>query len=99
MAGWGAAASRVSVARVRAARWAYRRHVLSRRGALRHWSVWAAIAYGAVRVLTLRDVVEGDLLAFFEHQRDPEANAMAAFPARDRKAFELLYRLAAKPPR
>ncbi len=38
-------------------------------------------------MLTLRDVVEGDLLVFFEHQRDPEANAMAAFPARQREAF------------
>jgi len=35
----------------------------------------------------LRDVTEGDLLAFFEHQLDPEANRMANFPARDRDAF------------
>jgi RimJ/RimL family protein N-acetyltransferase len=35
----------------------------------------------------LRDVLDGDLPIFFEHQRDPEANRMAAFPARDREAF------------
>ena len=35
----------------------------------------------------LRDVTEGDLPVFFEHQLDPEANRMAAFPARDRSAF------------
>jgi len=35
----------------------------------------------------LRDVVEGDLPDFFDHQRDPEATRMAAFPARDRDAF------------
>jgi RimJ/RimL family protein N-acetyltransferase len=35
----------------------------------------------------LRDVVEADLPIFFEHQRDPEATRMAAFPARDREAF------------
>jgi RimJ/RimL family protein N-acetyltransferase len=35
----------------------------------------------------LRDVEERDLAAFFEHQRDPAATHMAAFPARDREAF------------
>jgi RimJ/RimL family protein N-acetyltransferase len=35
----------------------------------------------------LRDVVEADLPILFEHQRDPEATRMAAFPARDREAF------------
>ena len=35
----------------------------------------------------LRDVTEDDLPIFFEHQRDPVANRMAAFPARDREAF------------
>ena len=35
----------------------------------------------------LRNVVEGDLPIFFEHQRDSEANSMAAFPARDWDAF------------
>lgn len=33
--------------------------------------------------VTLRDVAEGDLPIFFEHQRDPAANRMAAFTARD----------------
>ena len=40
----------------------------------------------------LREVVEGDLDAFFEHQREPEANRMAAFPARDREAFDAHWR-------
>ena len=35
----------------------------------------------------LRDVIEEDLPVFFEHQRDPEANRMAAFPAREWDAF------------
>jgi RimJ/RimL family protein N-acetyltransferase len=35
----------------------------------------------------LRDVLEEDLPVLFEHQWDPEANRMAAFPARDREAF------------
>jgi RimJ/RimL family protein N-acetyltransferase len=37
----------------------------------------------------LRDVVEEDLEAFFEHQRDPLATQMASFPSRDRDAFLL----------
>ena len=32
-------------------------------------------------------MIEDDLPIFFEHQRDPAANRMAAFPARDREAF------------
>jgi|SRR5919108_663237 RimJ/RimL family protein N-acetyltransferase len=35
----------------------------------------------------LRDVIESDLPIFFEQQLDPEANQMAAFPARNRDAF------------
>lgn len=35
----------------------------------------------------LRGVTEDDLPVFFDHQRDPEANRMAAFPPRDRDAF------------
>jgi RimJ/RimL family protein N-acetyltransferase len=38
-------------------------------------------------VVTIRPVREDDLPILFEHQRDPEANAMAAFPPRDRDAF------------
>ncbi len=41
--------------------------------------------------LLLRDVVEEDLATFFEQQRDPEANYMAAFTAKDptnREAFD-----------
>lgn len=36
----------------------------------------------------LRDVVQSDLPIFFDHQQDPDANAMAAFPAREIDAFE-----------
>jgi RimJ/RimL family protein N-acetyltransferase len=35
----------------------------------------------------LRDVADGDLSTFFEHQQDPVANRMAGFPPRDRDAF------------
>lgn len=35
----------------------------------------------------IRAVMESDLPVFFEHQRDPEANRMADFAARDRDAF------------
>ena len=35
----------------------------------------------------LRDVADGDLPIFFEHQLDPDANHMAAFTARDRDDF------------
>lgn len=35
----------------------------------------------------LRDVIEDDLPILLEHQLDPEATRMAAFPSRDRDAF------------
>ena len=35
----------------------------------------------------LRRVVDADLAVFYEHQRDPEATSMAAFPSRDWDAF------------
>jgi RimJ/RimL family protein N-acetyltransferase len=35
----------------------------------------------------LREVVDSDLPIFFQHQRDPEAVRMAAFPSRDHDAF------------
>jgi RimJ/RimL family protein N-acetyltransferase len=38
-------------------------------------------------VPVLRDVADADLAIFFEHQSDPEAAAMAAFPSRDRDTF------------
>ncbi len=38
-------------------------------------------------LVRLRDVRAEDLDAFFEHQRDPEGVAMAAFPSRDEEAF------------
>lgn len=37
-------------------------------------------------------MTESDLPIFFEHQRDPEATAMAAFPPRDLEAFMLHWR-------
>src|SRR5262245_57348822 len=37
--------------------------------------------------VTIRPVRRDDLPILFEHQRDPEAIAMAAFPAREREAF------------
>lgn len=37
--------------------------------------------------VVLRDVTEDDLLIFFEHQLDPDATHMAAFPTRDRNTF------------
>ena len=35
------------------------------------------------RGVHLRDVADDDIAIFFEYQHDPEANRMAAFPARD----------------
>ncbi len=40
----------------------------------------------------LRDVREDDLDALFEQQREPEAVAMAVFPAREREAFDAHWR-------
>ena len=37
--------------------------------------------------MILRNVTDEDLPIFFEHQRDPEALRMAAFPSRERDAF------------
>jgi RimJ/RimL family protein N-acetyltransferase len=37
--------------------------------------------------VSLREVAEEDLPILFEHQQDPEACRMAAFPPRDREAF------------
>jgi RimJ/RimL family protein N-acetyltransferase len=41
----------------------------------------------SLRDLRIRDVQDGDVDVFFEHELDPEANRMAAFPARQRDAF------------
>jgi RimJ/RimL family protein N-acetyltransferase len=35
----------------------------------------------------LRDVIENDLLTFYEQQLDPDAASMAAFPPRDHDSF------------
>jgi RimJ/RimL family protein N-acetyltransferase len=37
--------------------------------------------------VSLRDVEPADLPVLFDHQRDPVANEMAGFPARERQAF------------
>jgi len=37
--------------------------------------------------IKLREVTEADLPMLFQHQYDPDANRMAAFPARERDAF------------
>ena len=37
--------------------------------------------------VAIREVVDDDLAVFYEHQRDPVALKMAAFPARDRPEF------------
>jgi len=37
--------------------------------------------------VVLREVIDADLPIFFEHQYDPIANRMAAFPSREREAF------------
>lgn len=37
--------------------------------------------------IQLRDVIESDLLVFYEQQLDPEATAMASFPSRSRDGF------------
>ncbi len=42
---------------------------------------------GARGLTTLRDVTEDDLPILFEHQREPDANRMAAWPARSHGAF------------
>ncbi len=40
-----------------------------------------------VNQVQLRDVTDYDLPILFEYQRDPEANAMSAIPARDENTF------------
>ncbi|HZJ51705.1 MAG TPA: GNAT family N-acetyltransferase [Actinomycetota bacterium] len=43
-------------------------------------------ASNAAQSVSLREVLEDDLETFFEHQLDPDALRMAAFPSRDRGA-------------
>ena len=40
-----------------------------------------------VAAVTLRETIEADLPTLYEHQADPEASAMAAFPSRDLPTF------------
>ena len=44
------------------------------------------VASNAARSVSLREVLEDDLEMLFEHQLDPDALSMAAFPSRDRDA-------------
>jgi RimJ/RimL family protein N-acetyltransferase len=44
-------------------------------------------AHGAARQVRLRPVEDHDLGVFFDHQADPEATEMAAFPARGKDQF------------
>jgi RimJ/RimL family protein N-acetyltransferase len=38
--------------------------------------------------VSLREVIDADLPVLYEHQADPESARMAAFPSRDREAFD-----------
>ena len=42
---------------------------------------------GTLMEIQLRNVIGSDLPILYEHQADPVASQMAAFPARDRNAF------------
>ena len=41
-----------------------------------------------MQTITIRELTLADVPALFEHQLDPEATAMAAFPSRGREAFD-----------
>ena len=45
-------------------------------------------AASGLNSVSLRLIEKSDLLTLFQHQREPEGNAMAAFPPRERDAFE-----------
>ena len=45
-------------------------------------------AHDVTPAVHLRSVEDRDLDVFFDHQADPQAVAMAAFPARDKERFE-----------
>jgi RimJ/RimL family protein N-acetyltransferase len=47
-----------------------------------------AAAAGGGGSIQLRDIEPGDLAVFYEQQLDDEATRMAAFPSRDRAAFD-----------
>jgi RimJ/RimL family protein N-acetyltransferase len=44
--------------------------------------------HGVTPVVRLRSVEDRDVEVFFEHQADPQAVEMAAFPARDKDQFD-----------
>lgn len=45
-------------------------------------------SYTHAMSISLRDIIASDLPTIFEQQVDPESSAMAAFPSRDRQAFD-----------
>ncbi len=48
--------------------------------------------------VTLRPILQADLRVFYEHQAEPEATMMAAFPARDETAhFDHWHKVLARP--
>ena len=56
-------------------------------GIKREKSVDRLVPGASISGVALRDVTEADLPIFYEHQLDPIATQMAAFPARNRDAF------------
>jgi RimJ/RimL family protein N-acetyltransferase len=53
-----------------------------------HWISRVIRGDSMTGAVLLRDVKASDLPILFEQQLDPEATAMAAFPSRDREAFD-----------
>ncbi len=47
-----------------------------------------SVAAGTMGVVPLREVRSEDIPVFYEYQADPEANALAGVPSRDREAYE-----------
>jgi len=66
--------------------------VVDRLGVLERLAQAARHSSYAEVVPVLRDVAETDLDVFYEQQLDPEATAIAVFPARDREAFDAHWR-------
>jgi RimJ/RimL family protein N-acetyltransferase len=52
------------------------------------WSWWQRASRPRLSEVRLRDIEPSDLPTFYEHQLDADATRMAAFPARDRAAFD-----------
>lgn len=54
-----------------------------------HTTLWPDWDNEMITDVRLRDVELSDLDIFYEHQLDADATRMAAFPARDRSAFDI----------